>query len=206
MQQTPALSKCASLCASIIKHADIHEHQQVSIFTQNTHLNQSQRQKTYTFFFFHFSVCKQMWILLQWMKSQLYNVSCIILLKKGYRVRWLLLRFLRVQLSRMVMHLVMENFSLGLRWGWECVRSHHVTFSQSRWPAIGPEPNPLTLNLPPPPDTQQPSLLPDRCTYRQRAETSCVFVGRLSLFSVAFILRSFWHNIEGVWSLLPQQP
>lgn len=37
----------------------------------------------------------------------------------------------------------------ALRWGWECVRSHDVTSSWSRWASIGPEPNPHTRNPPP---------------------------------------------------------
>lgn len=78
MQQTPTLSKFARLCVPILKHADTNEHQQVNMFTQSTLLNQSQRQKTYTSF--HFAVCKQMWM---WIKSQFYNLSCIIMLKKG---------------------------------------------------------------------------------------------------------------------------
>lgn len=145
MQQKPALSKFACLCASIL---NTNEHPQVNIFTPSSLLNQSLRQRL-----IHVSFC-----------SVQTNVNAVE--SKATATIYLAYSFAekspagQTHSQRLwgyfkesrwtVVRLVMENFSSGLRWGWECVRSHHVTFSWSRWAAIGPEPNPQTLNPPPP--------------------------------------------------------
>lgn len=88
--------------------------------------------------------------------------------------------FFFLQSSWAAMLLVMGNFFSSLRWGWECVRSLHVTFSWSRLAVIGREPKPSSPQI-----HSSPSLL-------QSAEASCVLAP--SIICVAFMLQVFWSS------------
>lgn len=122
-------------------------------------------------------------------KAKIYNWFWISLLKKTQtdkqknhnstlKLSWVFFFFL--QSSWAAMLLVMGNFFSSLRWGWECVRSLHVTFSWSRLAVIGREPKPSSPQI-----HSSPSLL-------QSAEASCVLAP--SIICVAFMLQVFWSS------------
>lgn len=145
---------------------------------------------------FHFAVCKQMWTLLN-QKPLLQFISRIVLLKKAQQVRHIRRDFEVILKSR-------DGRSCVLLWRTSprALGEGENVWGHTMWPlaeAAGPPlvqsqtPKPSTPHLP---DTQQPSPLPDRCTYGQSAETRCVFVGRLSVFSVAVILHLFWSTFR----------
>lgn len=81
--------------------------------------------------------------------------------------------------------LIMVNLSSGLRWGWECVRSPHATFSCSRRAAIGQEPKAQSLILPPPPpDAAAPLLcLTTAFTGRRLSDSFCCCLYLITHFS-----------------------
>lgn len=136
-----------------------------------------------------FILCKQIWILLQWVRSQFSISFCTVLLEKAKQTggKKLLCEF-RVLLRYADMHLVMENLFSGLRWGWECVRSHMWPLAEAVGPPLVQSHTPKTSTTHLPQTHGKSSLLLDHCTYGQKEESSCVFAGSLSIFYVAIVL------------------
>lgn len=133
-------------CEPFIKHADANEHQRVDVFTQSTLWDQSQP---------HGCVFNSWCFKTKSEFHHLFLLDCYAEISDRGQI-YLSGRLAGALLRWTAGCLIIVNFSSGLRWGWECVRSPRATFSCSRRVAIGQEPKAQSLVLPPPPPELQP--------------------------------------------------